>query len=542
MRALLHIHRIWVLVTILLTFSHCNLLLDWEDDRPGVCGDGVREGGETCDGTDLGGATCDGLGYTAGSPACRADCTIDPAGCTTCGDGEAEGAEACDVEDLRDVTCQSEDYYGGQAACSELCELVLTDCLTYGRCGDGIIQDESGEVCDGQNLGPTGCSDLERWGGQLACNDHCNQHLVENCSRVASIGAGVAHTCLADTLGIPYCWGDDDHGQAGGGTSARVTSPVQLDVLDCGGTVRVSAGFDVACGLCDDTYVLRCWGDNSAGQLGLGDTTDREVPTVIPPPPAVVWLRMTVGANHLCRIAGTGDVWCAGGNASGQLGTGDQTGFDAFSPVDVPADPGFGSIAAGAGFTCAVDDEGAPWCWGRGDRGQIGDGAGQDRLSPTAAVTGDATFVIVTAGDDHVCALDTAGNAWCWGAGDRGQLGNGQLSDATAPVAVHMPPATAFTDLVCGGRSCCGLDSSGRVFCWGANDAAQLGIGEGPDRSEPIQALLPGGTVVTALAVGGAHVCVQTLEETVWCWGAGDRGQLGQGDTLPSSTPVRVIP
>ncbi len=82
MRVFLSCHRIPLLVTILLTFSQCNLFLDWEDDRPGVCGDGVREGSETCDGTDLGRAACENLGYTAGELACRTDCTLDTAGCT----------------------------------------------------------------------------------------------------------------------------------------------------------------------------------------------------------------------------------------------------------------------------------------------------------------------------------------------------------------------------------------------------------------------------------------------------------------------------
>jgi alpha-tubulin suppressor-like RCC1 family protein len=535
--------RIPCLITILLTFSHCNLWLDWEDDRPGVCGDGVREAGEACDGTDLGGATCDSLGYTGGEPACRADCTIDPAGCTMCGDGRAEGDEACDIEDLKGVTCQSEGYYGGQAACSETCALVLEDCMTHGRCGDGEIQGQPGEVCDGENLGGSRCSDLRYWDGEPACNDYCNQILVDGCRGVEAISAGAAHTCLTDGGGIPYCWGDNGHRQAGGGANARVTWPVQLDVVSCEAPVRVTAAFDATCGLCDDSFELRCWGDNSAGQLGQGDLEDRPAPTVVPPPADGDWLRVAIGADHLCGIAGVGDVWCAGANASGQLGTGDQVAASVFRAVDGPPDPGFGWIAAGAGFTCAVDGAGAPWCWGRGDRGQIGDGATEDRPRPTeVASPGGVTFLLVTAGDDHVCALDTTGDAWCWGAGDRGQLGDGQLSDAATPAAVHMPPNTDFSDLACAGRSCCGFDPQGRVFCWGANDAAQLGIGAGPDRSEPIQALLPAGTEVMALAVGGAHVCVLTIEGAVWCWGQGGDGQLGQGDVVSRSEPVRVVP
>lgn len=542
MRMLPISRRIPCLITVLLTFSHCNLLLDWDDERPGVCGDGVRQSGETCDGTDLGVATCETVGYTGGQLACRADCTIDPGGCTRCGDGVAQGEEECDIEDLGDVTCQSEGYYDGQATCTEACLLDLLDCQTYGRCGDDLIQDVPGEVCDNENLGGARCSDLGFWDGDPFCNDTCNQILTGGCLGVGFLASGAAHTCLSNDAGIPYCWGANGHRQAGAGTGVLVSSPHQMDVVPCGALLRVTAAFDATCVLCDDTFEVRCWGDNSAGQLGLGDTADRTSPTVIPPPVAGDWLRVAIGADHLCGILGDGAVWCAGANGHGQLGTGDQIASAVFRAVDGPLDPGFGWVAAGVGFTCAVDGTGAAWCWGRGDRGQLGDGAGQDRLSPTAVATGDATFIGVTAGDDHACALDATGNAWCWGAGDRGQLGNGQMNDAREPVAVHMPPNTTYLDLECRAHTCCGQDSNGRVFCWGANDAAQLGVGPGPDRSEPIQALLPGGTGALLLAVGGAHVCVLVQENILWCWGQGSSGQLGQGDTAPSDTPVRVVP
>ncbi|PKN44463.1 MAG: hypothetical protein CVU59_11580, partial [Deltaproteobacteria bacterium HGW-Deltaproteobacteria-17] len=108
---------------VFFTFQGCNWLLGWEDERPGVCPNGVLEPGETCDGTDLGGRTCEDLSYTGGTLTCRTDCTLDTAECTLCGDGVAEGGEACDIEDTRNVTCASLEYYGGQINCSESCEL-----------------------------------------------------------------------------------------------------------------------------------------------------------------------------------------------------------------------------------------------------------------------------------------------------------------------------------------------------------------------------------------------------------------------------------
>ncbi|PKN25411.1 MAG: hypothetical protein CVU65_08920 [Deltaproteobacteria bacterium HGW-Deltaproteobacteria-22] len=535
--------RLLYLFAVFFTFTGCNWILEWEDERPGVCSNGVREAGETCDGTDLGGQTCEGLSYTGGVLTCRADCTLDPAECTRCGDGVAEGEETCDIEDTRNVTCASLEYYGGQINCSETCELILTDCESHGRCGDSQIQVGSGEVCDTDNLDGQTCGAFDRWAGDPVCNDYCNQILTSACTGVVSMASGTAHTCLVDEMNIPFCWGDNRQGQAGAGQAMMATRPVWLDAVSCPSMVRATAGFDATCLFCEETFEMWCFGDNRSGQLGLDDTQNRPAPASVPPPGGQDWLRIAMGADHACGVVGDGDLVCAGANAFGQLGTADLTPSTTFVPVTGPLDLKFFMVAAGDGFTCALDELGHLWCWGRNDRGQVGDGTNEDRLQPTEiTVSGVSSFIHVTAGVSHVCALDDTYAAWCWGAGENGRLGNGQTGDSPVPVAVHMPPVTVFQELSCQGRSCCGRDTPGRVFCWGANDAAQLGIGAGADRSEPIQALTPAGELSVWLATGGSHVCMFTESNHVWCWGAGTSGQLGQGDTAPALEPVRVVP
>ncbi len=521
-------------------------MLDWGDDRPGVCPNGLREEGETCDGTDLGGQTCEGLEYTGGTLTCRDDCTLDTGACTLCGNGIAEGEEECDGEDYGDVTCASLGFYGGQINCSDTCYLLTTDCQTYGRCGDSQIQVSSGEVCDQDNLDGRSCSDEEKWAGDLSCNEYCNQIISTGCSGIAFVSSGSAHTCLTDDLQMPFCWGANTRGQSAAPTGTMATRPVWLNVVDCQSAPRILAGFESTCIFCDDTWKLWCFGDNRQGQLGLGDQVDRSVPVAIEDPDQLGWAWIAIGATHLCATVGDGEPYCAGSNARGQLGTGGLTDSLLFAPV--VKDPGlkFVMLAAGDGFTCGIGGtagEGRLWCWGRGDRGQLGSGLTDDQPLPVeVTVSGATSFTWITAGADHACALDDTGNAWCWGAGDQGQLGNGTMTDSLTAVAVHMPVSTVYSTMNCSAATCCGQDIQGRLYCWGANEAGQLGIGAGSNRSEPVQAQLPAGEIVQAAAVGERHVCVATITNRVFCWGANEAGQLGQGSTEPSLEPARVIP
>ena len=535
--------HVFLLASATLAFSHCNWVLDWGDDRPGVCPNGVLEGGETCDGTDLGGQTCVGLGYTGGTLTCRDDCTLDPGECTRCGDDVAEGEEECDGEDYRQVTCSSLDYYGGSVNCSESCELILLGCLEAGKCGDSTLQPVSGEVCDTENLDGQVCHEFARWAGELGCNDHCNQFDTSFCTTVAYVAAGTAHTCVVDDASVPFCWGDNRQGQAGAGIAHQLTSPLQFNVVPCASGAQVLAGFDTTCFYCYDTSELSCFGDNRAGQLGLGDLVSRGAAASIPEFGGQDWVRIAIGADHLCGVVGFGDVVCSGGNAHGQLGTGDSVDSTVFVPVAGPSQVAFSLLASGDGFTCAIDEVGHLWCWGRGDRGQLGDGSTLDRLQPVELTVPEViAFTWISAGTDHVCALDDMGAAWCWGAGENGRLGDGQTGDRLQPVAVHMPPETMFNEIACHGRSCCAVETQGRLYCWGANDTGQLGIGAGADRSEPIAALLPGSQEVTTLAMGGDHACAFCASGSLFCWGLGTSGQLGQGDLNSSSLPVRVVP
>lgn len=153
-------------------------LLDVAACEPVVvtCGNGVIDNGETCDGANLGGATCQNQGFAGGDISCTGDCHINTSGCDphteTCGNGIWENGEACDGTDLNGASCIGLGHSGGQLACTSDCQFDENPCED-GVCGDGEIQTENGEVCDGSNLAGETCSSRGYYSGTLACSGDC---------------------------------------------------------------------------------------------------------------------------------------------------------------------------------------------------------------------------------------------------------------------------------------------------------------------------------------------------------------------------------
>ncbi|HVU51066.1 MAG TPA: RCC1 repeat-containing protein, partial [Polyangia bacterium] len=195
------------------------------------------------------------------------------------------------------------------------------------------------------------------------------------------------------------------------------------------------------------------------------------------------------------------------------------------------------AVTAGGGHTCAHLASNDLLCWGRNTNGQLGDGDETSSAVPVAApfrgkVVGPP-MAVVSAGDAHTCALDVAGEVWCWGSGADNRLGTGHTDDVTLPST-----PTGFTgavDVAAGGAHTCIASADHLAFCWGANDDGQLGIDEDtfPNGSTPV----PGLTNVTRVAAGAAHTCAIRDDGSVWCWGSNTSGQLGDGDALAHATP-----
>lgn len=195
-------------------------------------------------------------------------------------------------------------------------------------------------------------------------------------------------------------------------------------------------------------------------------------------------------------------------------------------------DPGI--VAAGGRHSCALVAS-RVLCWGANDRGQLGDGDTEARGTP-APIVGDLDFVQVTTGLSHSCGVVRGGDAYCWGADDRGQLGDATFTSRSAPVRVS--GNQSFRVLRAGQHHTCGLTTGGDVLCWGANGNGQLGDGGAANRSSP--AAISSGLKFVSVSTGWNHSCAVAFDGTAYCWGANSAGQLGNGGRADARTPTAV--
>ena len=176
----------------------------------------------------------------------------------------------------------------------------------------------------------------------------------------------------------------------------------------------IPAGDYHTCAILDDA-TAKCWGDNSEGQLGTGNSNDATTPALVSGGHS--YATITAGSQHTCAILKTGAVYCWGDNSNGQLG--DDTTTDKNQPTQI-AGTGLQaiSLSAGGSHTCLVTSQGladdrTTKCWGDNTYGQLGDSSNTDSSSP--AWISNSNHVSVTAGSDHTCAIVEDGSMECWG-------------------------------------------------------------------------------------------------------------------------------
>ena len=359
-------------------------------------------------------------------------------------------------------------------------------------------------------------------------------HVILTFSPVLDIGGN--HTCAVAAAGS-YCWGNGDFGQLG---NFSFLDSVPAVVFGGHTFVELSAGGSHTCGrIADGT--LYCWGANGFGQLGEGSTTDQQFPTAVSAPPGVTFTAVTAGQGHTCALATGGAVYCWGRNADGQLG--DSSNTDRHTPTAVSVSPGltFLTVSAGVGHSCAVGADTKTYCWGRNTSGQLGDGTKTARIVPTV-VSGGLTFDLVSAGAFHTCARTGDHSLfYCWGSNGFGQLGDGTTSSRTAPVVVNLlggVPGSLGT-VTAGAVHTCGLADQ-YLFCWGGNTSGELGDGTTNNSSLPV-AVLPSKTF-DVISAGAARSCaVEQATSLVYCWGFNSQGAVGDGSTVERHQPVRVV-
>jgi len=266
---------------------------------------------------------------------------------------------------------------------------------------------------------------------------------------IRSIGAGVSHTCALTTAGGVKCWGRNQYGQLGNGTNVTSGSPVDVAGLTSG-VIALSIGGFHGCALLTNG-ALSCWGNNQSGQLGDGTTTNSSFPVNVSGLPGPV-VSVSAGYLHTCAVLTTGGATCWGENFAGQLG--DGTTSKRHQPVAVSTlDSGVAVVSAAESHTCALLADGGLQCWGNNEVGRLGDGTVLRRFTPGDVLGLEGGVSAVWDGSLHTCASTLAGALQCWGDNYFGQLG-GQTSEfctfsggscALVPIDVVLGPKATPT-------------------------------------------------------------------------------------------------
>ncbi|HEY5938448.1 MAG TPA: hypothetical protein VIU61_27545 [Kofleriaceae bacterium] len=228
---------------------------------------------------------------------------------------------------------------------------------------------------------------------------------------------GTDHMCGLDG-GFVSCWGYNNVGQVGNGTIIDTPSPSGLANPN---VAAVSVGSQHACTL-DTAGSALCWGRNFEGQLANTAAWNYSTsPVSVNQSSTGAFEAIHLGGNHTCARTADHHLWCWGSNSAGQLGVGDS------APRSFPVELGtaeWTAVVLGSSHTCGIQTDGTLWCWGNGLRGQLGLGSRSSRFVPVQ-VTDDVDWIDVIAGASHTCARKMDDSMWCWGSNDYGQLGDG---------------------------------------------------------------------------------------------------------------------
>ncbi|HEX4934823.1 MAG TPA: Ig-like domain-containing protein, partial [Gemmatimonadaceae bacterium] len=340
------------------------------------------------------------------------------------------------------------------------------------------------------------------------------------------------HTCAVRASGGTWCWGDFFHGRLG--NPANTTMGTKMRVATTEVFVQVAAGQDNSCAL-TATGRAWCWGWSNGGANGDGVANLGVVQT----PTAVVgnlqFVEIHAGASVACGITAARLAYCWGLNGNGVLGTGTGAASNP-SPQPVVGLLPFGTYAMQFSHVCGITTSAQALCWGFGGLGNIGDGSFNASRSTPTAVSGGRKYVSIAAGYQHSCAIDDAGAAWCWGKGGFGQLGDGGTGNQFVPVRVS--GNAVFTQVVTGDTHSCALTTAGDTWCWGRNQLGQLGSGSTASSLVPVPVV--GAPKFARLFAAEVHTCGITSQRRVYCWGNNSFGQLGAAPSTSVNVPTAL--
>jgi hypothetical protein len=388
-----------------------------------------------------------------------------------------------------------------------------------------------GETTEGEDT-MGGCGGA----GEACCpGDSCDAGLAcfgAGCGCIDTMAAGTRHTCAVKLDGTVWCWGANDLGQAAQIGTDDILLPAAVEGgFAASGAVEISAA-NHTCALRQDGSAT-CWGDNAAQKV------DPVNAAPVIDPITASWaspsLHVAAGGSHTCMARDMGiTVTCWGSNSAGQITSG------APGPGPFSASSGFDAskIEAGASHTCASTLTGEVYCWGANANGQLG-------RDPAVTPSSDTPVQVpalqpvgdLAVGGNHTCAR-VGSDVYCWGLNSSGQLGDGTQTQSNAALLVPLPPqAGAVSSVEAGPNHTCIIAGGGAVWCWGSNDSGQL-TGSDPNYLDPFEIEID--DPVLQLTTGATQTCVLTDRGEALCWGINQDGQNGDGTTNYGFFPTPV--
>ena len=357
----------------------------------------------------------------------------------------------------------------------------------------------------------------------------------------AQVSARTDHTCAMSVEGRVWCWGKNESGEVGdGSTTSPQKNPREVDLG--GSALAVAAGGRHSCALAAESVL--CWGAADFGQIGDGsvDVAPLPSPTQVNLEGAIP-VELALGADHGCARTQSNTLLCWGRNDDGQIGDGSMT---TPQPLPVPVTAlgaGVAQVSAGQAHTCAVLEDKSVWCWGRNSDGQLGVGLATIESATPLQVTALGNDVqSVAAGGYHTCAVKTDGTLWCWGKNTSGQLGTGDTV-GPQPAPVKVTDFQNTVDAVFGGSlNTCARKTDGSLWCFGHNVYGQVGDGtsgiENSPKAKAVEVSALGMSVQQAST--GYHTCAVRSGGDLFCWGNNEHGELGDGSTDAEPEPLEI--
>ena len=339
--------------------------------------------------------------------------------------------------------------------------------------------------------------------------------------------SGCVETPAHATSGTFACWGVNDAGQLGDGTTTSRLFAMKQS-FEAGKVVDMALGETHACAVFEapgDSHKknIACWGEGGRGQLGLAAKARSLVPVKASDESGPA-LAVAVGQEHTCIRSGGGDqLRCFGANDEGQLGGSDEmaSSWSRGAPIR--------DFALGAAHTCAA--------YGKGpSTGELVLCRGRESAAPRVPLLESIAVKELSAGGDHTCALLEDLTARCWGKNEAGQLGDGTTRDSAVPVLI--PELRDVAQVATGRRHTCALLRNGTIACWGDNSRHQLASGTTENSSRP--RIIVGLVQAREIVAAGDGTCARLEGGYVRCWGANDHGELGDGTAVEHTVPAQI--